>query len=477
MPEIAFKDLKSQQQLDKKPVYLIYGEEALVRLALDRVLATLNIADINHERIENDDVSDAMTRVNTFSLLAEPKVVGLYDSRIFFSKSSPAALLEKAKDAFDGEKEDAAAKWMATLLGTLDLTFDDVKDPQRRETALNLNAEVYGDGEWVATVLSRCETKNLTPRTIPDAAAALRDAIEKGFPAGHALVITAEGADKKHGLYDIIRDKGLVIDCSVPKGSRKVDQETRDALLRDRMTELLGRAGKRMEPRAYAAMVEMTGFDVRTFSGNLEKLIQYVGERPMITAADVGEVLDRTRKDPIYEMTEAVTDRKLGNALFYVSSLLGDGFFPLQILAALINQVRRLMVARDFMESPEGRAWAPGMGYPQFQNVVMPQAKAYDQRRIDMLTAWQEALRPPDQKKKGKPKKTDTDLVLTKASRSPFPVFRLLQKASVFDKEELTNALDALHEADLKLKSAGTDHRLVLEWAVTRICMGRRGPM
>ena len=44
----------------------------------------------------------------------------------------------------------------------------------------------------------------------------------------------------------------------------------------------------------------MTGFDLRTFINNLEKLIAYTGERKNITKDDVKSVLERTRIDPIY---------------------------------------------------------------------------------------------------------------------------------------------------------------------------------
>ena len=75
---------------------------------------------------------------------------------------------------------------------------------------------------------------------------------------------------------------------------------------------------------------EMTGFDLRTFSGNLEKLVDYVGARQEITAADVEAVLNRTRQDPIYELTGALADRNPEQALFFLDSLLADGMFSLQ---------------------------------------------------------------------------------------------------------------------------------------------------
>ncbi|NIV97852.1 DNA polymerase III subunit delta, partial [Candidatus Saccharibacteria bacterium] len=64
-----------------------------------------------------------------------------------------------------------------------------------------------------------------------------------------------------------------------------------------------------MDKRAYRTIYEMTGFDIGTFSDNIEKLISYVGDRKRITVEDVAFVLKRTKKDPIYELTNAIADR------------------------------------------------------------------------------------------------------------------------------------------------------------------------
>ena len=73
-------------------------------------------------------------------------------------------------------------------------------------------------------------------------------------------------------------------------------------------------------------MLEMTGFDLRTFSSNLDKLISYVGDRTEISIDDVETVLQRTKKDPLYELTNAVSERNAPQAIFFLDSLLSDNF-------------------------------------------------------------------------------------------------------------------------------------------------------
>ena len=112
---------------------------------------------------------------------------------------------------------------------------------------------------------------------------------------------------------------------------------------------------------------------------HVEKLIDFVGARDEITAQDIDAVLKRTKIDPVFELTNAVADRNLQQALFQTNALLGAGWHPLQILSALANQVRKLLVAKDFVHSQWGQPWTSGVSYPLFQKRVMPGIQAFDQ--------------------------------------------------------------------------------------------------
>jgi len=79
----------------------------------------------------------------------------------------------------------------------------------------------------------------------------------------------------------------------VPKGDRRADRSAQDAVLTQQMTAILADSGKKMAAGAYQTLIEMTGFDLRTFSNSIEKLISYTGDSKEITAADV-ETLPRT---------------------------------------------------------------------------------------------------------------------------------------------------------------------------------------
>jgi len=229
-------------------------------------------------------------------------------------------------------------------------------------------------------------------------------------------------------------------------------------------------------------MYNMTGFDLRTFSSNMDKLISYVGERKSITAQDVEYVLKRSKKDPIYEFTNAVTDKNIERTLFYLDSLLTGGEIdhPLQLLAAIVNQIRKLLIIKDFTESSRGSVWFAGCRYDHFRSKVMPEIIEHDRAFLKQMDDWESMLleemdedvkNQKKGKKKKKKSKASTDLIIAKNPKNTYPVFMMLQKSDKFTKNELIYALECLNKADLGLKKTRQNPKLVLENALIKICM------
>jgi DNA polymerase-3 subunit delta len=268
----------------------------------------------------------------------------------------------------------------------------------------------------------------------------------------------------------------MVIDCSVPKGARRADRIAQEAVLADRKDAILRAAKKTMNPAAYHALYEKTGFDLRTFSSNLEKLVSYAGDRREITVEDVESVLPRTKIDPIYELTNALADRSPEQTLFFLDSILSSDIHPLQAFAALINQVRKLLLVKDFVESPYGSNWQAACPYNYFQSHIIPAVVAYDRELLDQLDRWQSMLdeaadpQSPGTPVKKKKSKTTTDLLIAKNPKNAYPIYQLFKKSERYTKEELLAAVDSLNEADKRLKSSGQNPKLVLEQLILGIC-------
>jgi DNA polymerase-3 subunit delta len=465
------------------PVFLIYGEELLCKEAMETLLNALipgRGRSLNYESFEGSsvDIHEVAARMNTFSLLSGKKVVSIIDSKIFYSKQDQEKILEKVKQEYDQNNIKRAATHLLTLLGLLNLTFDDFHQTNQGKTYKKISGRI-GDKKWLGEIIDYGIENKLAVPSAEDKSKQLQVAIDKGFPKGNHLIITTDFVDKRKSLYKSIQNNGIIIDCFVPQGDRKADKLAQEEVLRKKMKSILAQNNKTMSQNAYLAAYKMTGFDLRTFSNSLDKLISYVGKRKNITAEDVEHVLKRTKKDPIYEFTNAITDKNIESALFYLDSLLtgGDIDHPLQLLAAMINQIRRLLIIKDFTGSNGGRVWFAGCGYNHFQTNVMPEIIKHDKAFLQNMDVWKKMISEEvdtdvkNQNKRKKKGKVSTDLIIAKNPKNAYPVFMMLQKADKFTKHELIDALDCLSQADLRLKKTVQDPKLVLEDTIIKICL------
>ncbi len=488
--EISYKALKSYlKDLEEKqisggyaPVYLIYGEELLYKTALAELLKILMPGvkrSLNYEPIEGtgNNIQTAIERVNTYSLMPGTKVVAICDSDIFYSKQDDGKLIAKAKQAHANKDHKNAAKYFLNILGLLNLSFDDLRR-ENRTKALKLDKESLSDDRWLDDIIDYCLDNSLPIPAAGDNAELLGNAISKGFPRGNHLIITTDLVDKRRSLYKIIRQEGVIVDCSVPKGDRRADKMAQENTLSERRDEILKRFDKTIDQDAYLAVCEMTGFDLRTFTQNLEKLASYVGDRTEISVDDVGSVLERTKKDPIYELTNAVSDRNAKRALFFLKSLLEDELHPLQIMVAITNQIRKLLLVKGFAESSRINSRHAGAGYGYFKNHIMPLIQAHDRELLDQIESWESMISKDTHTdgmsgtRKGAKKKSKlvTDLIIANNPNNPYPVYILLQKSEKYTTPELIEAFECLRRADMRLKSSGQRPRLILEEAILKIC-------
>ena len=486
MPIISYKELRKylgdRGRDPFLPVFLIYGEELLVQGAFDELLNALLPASqrsINYDPLDGiqANIHEVIERVNTFSLLPGTKVIALRDSRIFYARQDKERLLGSTRQAYEDDNFKKAAGHLLSVMGLLNLAFDDI-DMTNRSKSLGPDYRSGEDNRWLDEIIAYCRDNNLSVPAPRDDSRTLQLAIEKGFPGDNHLIITTDMVDKRRGLYKTLNNEGLIVDCSVPKGARRADRIAQEAVLAERKNAILGAGQKTMNQAAFHALYEKTGFDLRIFSSNLEKLVSYIGDRREISVEDVESVLPRTKIDPIYELTNSLADRSPEQALFFLDSLLSSGIHPLQAFAAMVNQIRKLLLVKDFVESPYGKNWQAACPYDYFREHVVPDVVAYDCELLDQLDRWQTMLNEKadsknsgsSAKKKKTKTKTDTDLLIAKNPKNTYPIFQLFKKSERYTKEELLEAVDALNQVDKLLKSSGQNPKLVLEKVILDIC-------
>lgn len=295
----------------------------------------------------------------------------------------------------------------------------------------------------------------------------LQKLIEKGFPPQHYLILTTASAVKRSALFQAMKNCGVVIDCTVPSGSRKADKDQQMLLLKRIVQNIAGKSGKHLTNSAFNALVDKTGFNLAVFADNLEKLVSFAGKKNEIDLNDVAFIVKRTKLDPIFELTNAIAGKNGKKALFYNKSLMDAGFHPLQILAAMTNQIRKLILAKNFIEQSRQKGqniWHGNQSYNQFQNITMPEIIKTDKKLLEKIASWD------DNESAKNTKNSFKDILIAVNPKNAYPVFQTFKKSDNFSLKELAQVLIELGELDFALKSSSTAPDVLIENMIIRIC-------
>jgi DNA polymerase-3 subunit delta len=456
MKEIKFGDL---QKLDldeilKNNVFLIFGEIFLYKKVLKSLVNKLLSEDDKELNLESFDsgtneISEIHEALSTYSFFSEKKVVHLFDSKIFYSKKNDNDLIEKSKESFDKGELRKSAKFLINYLLINSKNLDS-SEFLKSKTSPN---------EWIDEILDFCKDKKLKVLKSDDDKKVIVSIAENMLDNNY-FIITTDRVDKRNVVYKAIKERGVIIDCSVSKSERRDDKQKQDQLLRDNAKIQLSKVKKTINNDALSKLISLTGFKLDIFSDNIEKLINYSGDRKRITSEDIDSVLKRTKTDPIFELTGAISEKKINESLFYLKSLLKENFHPLQILTAISNQVRKLILSRAFIDSSYGKSWSSNCTFNVFKDRLMPHIKDFDQKTKDECKRHNEAL---SQKK-------ESDLLLAKNPKSPYPVYLSLKSASKFSSNVLYKIHHEIAKSDRILKTSGSNPVMVIENILFKIC-------
>ncbi|HZR28256.1 MAG TPA: DNA polymerase III subunit delta [Terriglobales bacterium] len=172
----------------------------------------------------------------------------------------------------------------------------------------------------------------------------------------------------------------------------------------------------KIDSDAARELVDALGGDMTMISGELEKLILYVGERKKITLGDVETMVLAAKQRSLYELTDAISSKDRPKALTILDAILSTGDGEEAAIGHLY------MLARTFR-----------------QMLVIQEKNVRDSRTI-WQALWQ-GFRVP-----------------------PFAADDIIRQARRYkSRREITRALRLIARADLALRSSPPSKRLVLE--------------
>jgi DNA polymerase III subunit delta len=421
---------------------LLHGDDFQVHEAMKSILDLVAPAEQRSLILERFDGRttrwvEIEASLMTPPLFAAKKTVLLEDVPYFLSREHKADLRERVVKLWrEGKEEEAARQFLDLLLsiGWTQETWEQLGTPLR---AHELEDLFGNDGEELRdeaeALVAFCRARGWAPTQQGSGEGQrLMELLEHGLPPWALLLMTAAQVDRRSRLYKRFADKGAALDLAVAKEKNgRISRET----LRDFLRRQLEEANKKIEAEAHELILARAGDELWSVHNEVEKLLLYVGDAPTIRARDVTEVFLDLGEGYIFDLTKAIAERDARAALEHLERLLSQGDHPLRLLAVIASNVRRILAARQLIETDFRQSWRPEMSLEQFQRSVLKQGPA-------LLT------------------------------RSPYGDYQTFKSADRFTTGGLVGILERIYEADVRLKSSSHPPRLVLERLVLEMCRG-----
>lgn len=233
-----------------------------------------------------------------------------------------------------GEEDFLVDQALATLLDRL---------IPAEERALNLDV-VHADEVSLTDLITRIDTLPFFGQrrvVVVKGADALKPAdqerlaayLEQGSPPS-ALILVAEGLDRRRKLFNVIRKVGEAQEF--PRLSVRQ--------LPSWISDWARQQDRRFDPDAVEALIALVGPGLRQMAMELEKLLAFTGGKVRITKRDVDAAVSRLSESTIFMLVDAIGEKRADQAFRHVADILQEEAAP-YVLFMIARQFRMLLRA------------------------------------------------------------------------------------------------------------------------------------
>ncbi len=264
---------------------------------------------------------------------------------------------------------------------------------------------------------------------------ALMRELAEPLPPEVTVVIDGPGFDQRKQFARKLKAAGAKVDVcgSSGKASDKNWAGSRRALIE----AFARREGRQIDPEAMQFLCEAVGGDTGTLTNELEKLICYAGNAPVITLEMCHAIISRTAETLGWEYTSSVLDGNAARALTLLHQLISKSGDELRILYMLSKEFKQMVQTLLAMRQLHLTRVNP--------------------RTFDAI---------PDDVRQASP-----DNILLKMH--PYRAFKICEAAMRQDPDALAEKLTQLRDA-AKLLVTGGDPTMVMEQLTLQLASRRR---
>lgn len=257
-------------------------------------------------------------------------------------------------------------------------------DPGFRDFNLNVfygneckGEEVFGAAQTLPMFAERRVVLVKKGGDLPAAAMEILLSYLQDPSPGTCLVLQAEKIDGRKKFFAEFKKRGELVEFKRPYENQL------GPYVRDEVRA----AGKKIDGAAADLLGYLVGNNLQELVSQIEKLCVYCGKKELIGIADVKAIVSDTKVENVFEFTDALGDKDLGQALRMLTSLLRDGEAPLRILGAVSRHYRQIWQVRELLDRkvPSGElAKASGIN-PYFLKKVTDQARNYKVSELKLV--------------------------------------------------------------------------------------------
>jgi DNA polymerase-3 subunit delta len=245
-----------------------------------------------------------------------------------------------------------------------------------------------------------------------DAAALLEEYISEPAPFT-VLVLEAVKLDKRTRLSKLLSQKAIEISAELPEDPKDPNVRLEAAVRTTK--QMVSQQGGSIEDEAAEELADLCNCDLALIRTEITKLLTYGGAEKKISTAEVEALVVSERKYDVWELADVMVAGDRARALKFLDKLIRDGEQTPAMVGALAWMFRKLLEVQDL---PRG------------------------------ISPWEA-----------------TGRLQMRANQAQMA----LRQAPKIPRAQLIKGLQALYEADSRLKSGARDDRAVMEFLLTEI--------
>ncbi|MBU4175284.1 MAG: DNA polymerase III subunit delta [Actinobacteria bacterium] len=168
----------------------------------------------------------------------------------------------------------------------------------------------------------------------------------------------ARGVEKS-ALFKKVKDTGEVLKFSMGRQGRQ-------RKIAEWVDEEFSKRGKRIEKPARDLLLEMVGRELSDLEDAVERICLFAADADVISAEVVSRVVVPSGEQGIFELIDAVAERRRDISLYMLNRLIRQGESPQRIFGLLLRQFRLIARVKVLATERDSGAIASELGIPPF---------------------------------------------------------------------------------------------------------------